>query len=174
VTYGGLRGEDYWYMQSDVWKHPILSHFVPPDILQPRSVRRTKAPEEDFYHVTSARTAKALADAGVMVSIGAHGQREGLASHWEIWGFAQGGMSSIEALAAATIVPARALGYSDDLGSLEPGKLADLVVIDADVVADVYQSDKVDMVMLNGRLYDALTLDEKITGDRKTQPFYWQ
>ena len=137
-------------------------------------MRRTKAPEEDFYHVISARTSKALADQGVMVSIGAHGQREGLASHWEMWSFAQGGMSSIEALAAATIVPARALGYGDDLGSLEVGKLADLVVIDADVVADIYQSDKVEMVMLNGRLYDAQTLDEKITGDRKTQPFYWQ
>jgi imidazolonepropionase-like amidohydrolase/Tol biopolymer transport system component len=174
VTYGGLRGEDYWYMKGNVWEHPLLSRFVPPHILQPRAVRRTKAPEDDFYHVTSARTSKALADQGVMVSIGAHGQREGLASHWEIWSFAQGGMSSIEALAAATIVPARALGYSDDLGSLEPGKLADLVVIDADVVADIYQSDKVDMVMLNGRLYDAQTLDEKITGNRKTQPFYWQ
>ena len=174
VTYGGLRGEDYWYMKSNVWEHPILSRFVPPHILQPRSVRRTKAPEEDFYHVISARTSKALADRGVLVSIGAHGQREGLASHWEIWTLAQGGMSSIEALAAATIVPARALGYSDDLGSLEAGKLADLVVIDADVVADIYQSDKVDMVMLNGRLYDAQTLDEQITGNRKTQPFYWQ
>ncbi len=174
VTYGGLRGEDYWYMKSNVWEHPILSNFVPPQILQPRSVRRTLAPEEDFYHVVSARTSKALADRGVMVSIGAHGQREGLASHWEIWTLAQGGMSSIEALAAATIVPAQALGYADDLGSLEVGKLADLVVIDADVVADIYQSDKVDMVMLNGRLYDASTMNEKVTGDRKTVPFYWQ
>jgi len=174
VTYGGLRGEDYWYMKSNVWEHPILSAFVPPHILQPRSVRRTLAPEEDFYHVVSARTSKALADRGVMVSIGAHGQREGLASHWEIWTLAQGGMSSIEALAAATIVPAKALGYADDLGSLQAGKLADLVIIDANVVEDIYQSDKVDMVMLNGRLYDARTLDEMVTGDRKTQPFYWQ
>jgi hypothetical protein len=42
------------------------------------------------------------------------------------------------------------------------------------VVVDIYQSDKVDMVMLNGRLYDAQTLDEQVTGNRKTQPFYWQ
>ena len=174
VTYGGLRGEDYWYMKSNVWEHPILSNFVPPHILQPRSVRRTLAPEEDFYHVVSARTSKALADRGVMVSIGAHGQREGLASHWEMWTLAQGGMSSIEALAAATIVPAQALGYADDLGSLEVGKLADLVVIDANVVEDIFQSDKVDMVMLNGRLYDAKTLDERVTGDRRTRPFFWQ
>jgi imidazolonepropionase-like amidohydrolase/Tol biopolymer transport system component len=174
VTYGGLSAETYWYQETEVWKHPILSKFVPPHILQPRSVRRLKAPDEDYYHTDSAATAKLLADKGVMVSIGAHGQREGLGSHWEIWSFAQGGMSPVEALRTATIVPAKALGYAEDLGSLEVGKLADLVVIDANVVADIYQTDKVDMVMLNGRLYDAATLNEKVTGDRSTQPFYWQ
>lgn len=174
VTFGGLRGEDYWYQETEVWKHPILSNFVPPHVLQPRSVRRAMAPVDEYYHTTSAATAKLLSDQGVMVSIGAHGQREGLGSHWEIWSFAQGGMSSIEALRTATITPAKALGYGNDLGSLEVGKLADLVVIDANVVEDVFQTDKVSMVMLNGRLYDAQTLNEQVTGDRKTQPFYWQ
>lgn len=174
VTYGGLRGEDYWYQTTEVWKHPILSNFVPPHILQPRSVRRVIAPDGDYYHAISAATAKQLADRGVMVSIGAHGQREGLASHWEMWSFAQGGMSSIEALRAATVTPARALGFDADIGTLAPGKLADLVVIDANVVDDIFASDKVDQVMLNGRLYDAATLNEAVTGDRKTQPFYWQ
>lgn len=174
VTFGGLSAETYWYQESNVWEHDILSRFVPPDILQPRSVRRITAPFSEFYHVTSARTAKMLADDGVLVSIGAHGQREGLGSHWEIWSFAQGGMTPIEALKTATISPARALGYAADLGSLEPGKLADLVIIDADVLADIYQTDHVSQVMLNGRLYDAKTLNETVTGDRKTQPFYWQ
>ncbi|MBT8065917.1 MAG: PD40 domain-containing protein [Gammaproteobacteria bacterium] len=174
VTYGGMSAETYWYQETDVWQHPILSKFVPPHILQPRSVRRTKAPDEDYYHTDSAATAKLLADKGVLVSIGAHGQREGLGSHWEIWSFAQGGMSPIEALRTATTAPAKALGYERDLGSLEAGKLADLVVIDANVVEDVYQTDKVDMVMLNGRLYDAATMNETVTGNRKTQPFYWQ
>jgi imidazolonepropionase-like amidohydrolase/Tol biopolymer transport system component len=174
VTYGGLSAETYWYQETEVWKHPILSKFVPPHILQPRSVRRLKAPDSDYYHTASAATAKLLADKGVLVSIGAHGQREGLGSHWEIWSFAQGGMSSIDALKTATTAPAKALGYDKDLGSLEVGKLADLVVIDANVVENIYQTDKVEMVMLNGRLYDAATLNEKVTGNRTTQPFYWQ
>ncbi|MCH9005387.1 MAG: PD40 domain-containing protein [Proteobacteria bacterium] len=174
VTYGGLSGENYWYQETEVWKHPILSHFVPPHILQPRSVRRVLAPEEDYYHTVSAATAKLLADRGVMVSIGAHGQREGLASHWEMWGFVQGGMSPLEALRTATTTPAKALGFDDDIGSIEAGKLADMVILDANVLGDIFQSDKVNMVMLNGRLYDAATMNEKITGNRTTEPFYWQ
>ena len=83
-------------------------------------------------------------------------------------------MSAIEALRAATITPARALGFDDDIGSLEVGKLADLVILDANIVEDIFQSDKVNMVMLNGRLYDAESLNEVITGDRTTRPFYWQ
>jgi Tol biopolymer transport system component/imidazolonepropionase-like amidohydrolase len=174
VTYGGLRGEDYWYQQSNVWEHPILSNFVPPHILQPRSVRRVLAPDSDYYHTVSAATAKLMADKGIMVSIGAHGQREGLASHWEMWGFAQGGMSAVEVLKTATITPAKALGFDGDLGSIEAGKLADLVILDANVLEDIFQSDKVNMVMLNGRLYDAATMNEKVTGSRTTKPFYWQ
>ena len=174
VTYGGLTAEHYWYAETEVWKHPILSRFVPPHILQPASIRRTKAPPEDYYHVTSAATAKQLADAGVLVSIGAHGQREGLASHWEMWGFAQGGMSPLEVLRTATTAPAEVLGYSDDLGTIEVGKLADLVILDVNPLDDIYQTDKVSKVMLNGRLYDAATLNEEVTGNRETKPFYWQ
>ncbi len=174
VTYGGLTVEHYWYKETEVWKHPILSNFVPPRVLQPRSVRRITAPDEEFYHVKSAATAKILADAGVNVSIGAHGQREGLASHWEMWGFAQGGMSPVEALRSATTAPAAKLGFEQDLGSLEEGKLADLVILDVNPLEDIFQSDKVNMVMLNGRLYDAATLNERITGDRTTKPFYWK
>lgn len=173
VGYGTIEGEKYWYMQDDVWKHPLLENFVPPRLLQARAVRRIKAPEEDFRQADNARMGKQLADVGVLVHTGAHGQREGLASHWEMWTFVQGGMTPLEALQAATATPAEYLGMDADLGSISPGKLADLVIIDGDLTRDIRVSDRVTEVMLNGRLYDASTLTELHPGKRRLQPFYW-
>jgi imidazolonepropionase-like amidohydrolase len=169
-----MTAQHYWYMRTNVWEHPILSQFVPPHILQPASVRRTKAPESDFHHIAAAAAAGQLAREGVSVSIGAHGEREGLASHWEMWGFAQGGMTPLEVLRTATTDAARKLGMQNDIGSLAPGKLADLVILEVNPLDDVFQTDQVGSVMLNGRLYDAKTLHETVTGDRRTEPFYWQ
>ncbi len=131
------------------------------------------APAEDYQHAKNAALAKQLADVGVLVNTGAHGQREGLATHWEMWMFAQGGMSPLEALAAATISPAKYLGLDNDIGSLEVGKLADLVVIDGDVSTDIRQSDKITHVMLNGRLYNAADMSETLSGSSKLKPLYW-
>lgn len=174
VTYGGLSGDPYWRYATDVWTHPILSKHVPPHILQPNSVRRTKAPDEDFVDQYSAREAKALSDRGVMVSIGAHGQEEGLGSHWEMWSFVRGGMTPLEALKAATVTPATHLGYIKDIGTLEKGKLADLIILSADPLADIRNTDKIDRVMLNGRLYDPATMNEVVTGSRTRAKYYWE
>jgi len=174
VTYGGLTAEHYWYQETDVWKHPLLSRFVPPKVLRPRAIRRQKAPLSDYHHIRSAGTAAALARRGVMVSIGAHGQREGLASHWEIWGFAQGGMTPLEALRTATITPAKALGFDAEIGSVEAGKLADLVILDVNPLEDIYQTDRIFKVMQNGRLFDAATMTEEHTGSFDPEPFYFQ
>jgi imidazolonepropionase-like amidohydrolase len=174
VAYGGLDGEHYFYARTDVWKHPLLSKYVPHEILAARSVRRETAPEEDFNVVRVAKTATELQRAGVPVNIGAHGQREGLAAHWEMWMLAMGGMTPLEAIRAATLNPARYLGLDADIGSLEPGKLADLVVIDGDPTADIRQSDRVALVMVNGRLYDAATMDEVGATPRKRRPLFFE
>ncbi|MFL6844751.1 MAG: amidohydrolase family protein [Allosphingosinicella sp.] len=174
VTYGGLAGDPYWRQHMDVWRHPLLSRHAPPAQLAAQNVRRTMAPEEDYVDAASAREAKKLADRGVQVSIGAHGQQSGLGPHWEMWSFVRGGWSPIEALRAATIMPATSLGYARDVGSLEVGKLADLVVLDADPTADIRNSDKINRVMLGGRLYDPMTMNEVVTGSRVRAPYWWE
>lgn len=174
VAYGGLDGEHYWYARTDVWKHPLLTKFVPAGNLQARAVRRPTAPEEDFNVIRVAATATKLQRAGVPAMIGAHGQREGLGSHWEMWMFALGGMTPLEALRTATLNPARHFGLDADLGSLEVGKLADLVIIDGDVLKDIRQSDRITHVMQNGRLYEAGTLNEVVSRTRPRTPLFFE
>lgn len=174
VGYGGLDGEHYWYARTEVWKHPLLQRYVPRTVLEPRAIRRETAPEEDFNILRVARTANELSKAGVNVMIGAHGQREGLGAHWEMWMLVLGGMSPHDALRAATINPARNFGLDRDLGSLEPGKLADLVVIDGNPLADIRQSDRVTLVMQNGRLYNALTMDQIAPVAKARKPLFFE
>ena len=174
VAYGGLRGELYWYDNTDVWKNPRLMRYTPRDRVEPQSIRRTKAPDSHYNHFKVAQGAKQLLDLGVLVQLGAHGQREGLAAHWELWMFEQGGMTPLEAIRSGTLMGAKYLGMDQDIGSLEPGKLADLVVIDGNVLTDLKRSEYVQYTMINGRLYDVATMNEVVTGNRERQPFYFE
>lgn len=173
VSYGGLWGENYWYSKMKIFEHKHLQGFFPQPLLDQRR-RRMKVEEDDWNHIENAKAAKALSDAGVKVNNGAHGQLEGLGVHWEMWMLAQGGMSPIEALRASTMNGAEYLGMGDDLGSLEAGKLADLVILGKNPLDGIENSDSVEMVMINGRLYDAPTMNEVITGNTKRMPHWWE
>ena len=173
VTYGGLAGDPYWRQAMDVFDHPLMIH-TPPKALLAANGRRVKAPEWAFVDDNAAREAKKLSERGVKVSIGAHGQQAGIGAHWELWSFVRGGMSPIEALRAGTIESARSLGMDRDIGSIESGKLADLVILSADPSQDIANSDTIEQVMLGGRLYDAKTLNEVSTGTATRQPYWWE
>lgn len=159
VGYGGLWGENTFYQRFDVWTKPRLQRFTPPGVLEARGKRRAMmAPEEDWQHVRLAKTAWTLAQAGVPVNLGAHGQLQGLGPHWEMWAMVDGGFSPLEALRAGTYNGASSLGMERDLGSLQVGKLADLVVLAADPLANIQNTESVTMVMKGGVLYDPDTL----------------
>jgi imidazolonepropionase-like amidohydrolase/Tol biopolymer transport system component len=174
VAYGGLFGETWWYDKTHVWDDARLQAFVPREVLDPRSRRRTTAPDEEYNHFAAARNAHDLAADGVKVNLGAHGQREGLAAHWEMGMLVQGGMTPAQALQSATITGARYLGLDHDLGSIEAGKLADLVVLEANPIEDIKNTTKIFRVIKNGRVYDSMTLDELGNHPAKRQPFFWQ
>ncbi len=173
VGYGGIWGENYWYDKTRVWEDERLLSFVPREIVDERSRRRITAPDEEYSHIRNAEVAKKLSDAGVSVQLGAHGQREGLAAHWEIWMFAQGGMTPLEALRSATLRGAQYLGMDKDIGSLEPGKLADLVILSANPLEDIRNTTSIEEVVQNGRVYDGKTMDEAGARPKKHEPFFW-
>ncbi|HYD14135.1 MAG TPA: amidohydrolase family protein [Allosphingosinicella sp.] len=172
VTYGGLAGDPYWSQATEVWNHPLLTRHTPPAALAGR-VRNRTAPADQWVDQYNAREAERLAARGVRVSIGGHGQQPGMAEHWELWSFVRGGATPVQALRHGTVDAARIYGFRD-LGTLEPGKLADLVILNADPTQNIRNTEQIDRVMLNGRLYEAATLNETVTGNRQRQPYFWE
>jgi imidazolonepropionase-like amidohydrolase/Tol biopolymer transport system component len=161
VGYGGLWGENWWYARTKVWEDERLLHFVPRSVVDPRARRRVVASdEEEYHHVRLARNAAAVYRAGGNVEIGGHGQMQGLGSHWETWCLAQGGLTPHEALRCATFGGAKAICLEKCLGSIRPGMLADLIVVEGKPLETVTDSEKVRWTMANGRLFDARTLDQ--------------
>jgi len=174
VGYGGLWGESYWYAKTNVWEDQRLQSFVPRRIVDSRARRRTLPPEEEWNHFKNAAIAKRLNDEGVSVQLGAHGQREGLGAHWELWMFVQGGMTPLQAIRAATLNGAHYLGMDRDIGSLELGKLADLIVLDANPLENIRNSESVKYTIVNGRVFDAATMNEIGNHPRTRQKFYFE
>ena len=86
----------------------------------------------------------------------------------------QGGLTPLEALRAATLHGAQYLGLDGDLGSIEPGKLADLVVLDKNPLAEIKNSESVSYVMANGVLYSTDNMDEVYPNQRPRPPFFWE
>ncbi|MGH7596886.1 MAG: amidohydrolase family protein [bacterium] len=174
VGYGGIWGENYWYQKTNVWEKSRLLNFTPRPIIDGRARRRMMIPDDDFGHISNAQTAKALRDAGTKVLLGAHGQLQGLGAHWEMWMLAQGGMTPLQVIRAATLHGAQYLGLDGDLGSLETGKLADLIVLNQNPLDNIQNSEHILFVMKNGRLYDAETMNEIGNHSRQRSAFFWE
>ncbi len=155
VAYGGISGDRWFHQHYDLWKDDRLQRFVPQRIVDTlgriRGVMVTDP--ADWHHIDVAASAKDVMHAGGRVCLGAHGQMQGLGPHWEMWAFVQGGMTPLEALRVATLYPAQTLGLDQDLGSIESGKLADFVVLDANPLEKIENSESVDLVVKNGRAY---------------------
>lgn len=176
VNYGGNSGEYYWYQHTNVWEKEHLLTYTPRAVVDPRARRVTQVPEEEYVngHILVSQSCKKLSDAGVRVNMGAHGQLQGLGAHWEMWMLAQGGMSPLEALRSSTLWPAWYIGMDKEIGSLEVGKLADLVILDKNPLEDIRNTEFVSHTMINGRLYDVKDMRQIAPEQSERQPFFWE
>ncbi len=182
VTYGGPWAENYFYATEEVIGDEKLLHFTPFEEVQQKALRRPgPGPGQAGWFHPMVHTMEHNSDfvdlvveAGGRAGVGSHGQLQGLGFHWELWATGAGAMSNHRALKVGTLLGARSLGLEGDLGSIEVGKLADLVILRENPLDDLRNSNTIRYVMLNGRLHEGDTLDEVWPTPRTLGPFYWQ
>ena len=167
VSYGGPFGENYFYAKENVHDDPKLRRFGPEDYIDVRARRRGSNPlgagwtlDDEYVFKRHAQFVKRLVEDSARAAVGSHGQIMGVGYHWELWAMGSGGLSNHDVLRTATIYGAEAIGFGKDIGTIEAGKYADLLVFEADPLADLRNTVKTQYVMKNGRLYEGATLNE--------------
>ncbi|NKB99061.1 MAG: amidohydrolase family protein [Pseudomonadales bacterium] len=174
VSYGGPFGENWFYTHASPYDDDKVRRFMPYDFLAKRALRRAWFHGSEYVTDEIARSAVAIKRAGGELGVGAHGQLQGLGYHWELWALARGGLSNAEALYQATLGGAELIGAAADLGSLEVGKLADVLVLENNPLDDLRNTLTLRYVIKGGVLYDANTLDRLWPEPEPLAKQWWQ
>ena len=163
---------EYWFQESDVWKDPKQRLWFPWRALVPHTRVRTLRPATDYSYPFIAQAMADIIAEGGWGALGSHGEHHGLAPHWELW-MGASALGNHGALEVAALHGARFLGADKDLGSLEVGKLADLVVLNANPLDNIRATADARYVMKGGTLYDAMSLDQLWPRTVPFGPKYW-
>jgi Tol biopolymer transport system component/imidazolonepropionase-like amidohydrolase len=174
VSYGGPFGQIDWRQQMDIHADPKVMRFTPHQVVDQRARWRTLVLEDEFQYPAIARGAAEVVRRGGNVALGSHGEQQGIGAHWELWMLASGGMTPWQVFHCATMLGAESIGLENELGSIESGKLADLIVLNSDPLENIQNSRDLRYVIKNGVVYDADTLDEVWPVERKFPPFFWR
>lgn len=173
VQYGGPWAENYFYTTTDAHENAKLNRFVPHNLIDAKTQRRPWFREDQYVFEETARQAAEIVRAGGRVGVGSHGQLQGLGYHWELWALATA-FTPMEALRAATLHGAEIIGFSEDVGSLEVGKLADLVVLEENPLEDIRHTVEIRYVMKNGELFEDDTLTRIWPSRQELEPLrFW-
>ncbi|MEQ9397918.1 MAG: amidohydrolase family protein [Longimicrobiales bacterium] len=182
VSYGGPWAENYYYSRENPHDDAKLRRFMPHSEVDQATRRRGGGPspgpagwfmDEEHVFQDHARFVADLVAAGGKAGVGSHGQLQGLGYHWELWSVASGGLSNHDALRVATLHGAEAIGLENDLGSIEVGKLADLVILDRNPLENIRHTEAISHVMMNGRLFEGDSLREIWPRQRDIEPLWW-
>lgn len=160
VAYGARPAYAEMIIRHVPQDQPKLRRFMPEGEIDAKTRTRKWSRPQDQAYPSLAADALAIQRAGGLVGIGSHGEVQGIDYHWELEAYASGGATPHEVLRAATIGSSEVIGRAAELGSIEAGKFADLLILDRDPLADIVNTQSLRFVMKNGRLYDADTLDE--------------
>lgn len=155
----GAWNEEYFFQESDVWKDKKQQTWMPWRQVIPHTRRRVLRPETDYSFPFIAQGMADVIAEGGYGAIGSHGQMHGIGSHWEIW-MVESAMGPMGALEVASLHGAYFLGAEQDLGSIEVGKLADLIVLNSNPLDDIRNTTDMRYVIQGGIVYDADSLDE--------------
>lgn len=175
VSYGGPFAENYYWETENAYNDKKMQYFMPYEELagKTRRVGGWFMKEEQVFP-KHAKNMKALVEAGGLAGIGSHGEFQGLGYHWEMWAMQSGGMRNMDVLRTATVLGATGLGLDKELGTLEVGKLADILILDKNPLDDIRNTNTLSQVMKNGRLYDANTADQLYPNQVKLDRREWQ
>lgn len=173
IGYGGPASENRYFETTEVANDPKVQRFIPGDVIEEKTSRMTWYRSDEYAYPTFAKSASEIEKAGGKVCVGGHGEFQGLSYHWELWSLQSGGMSNLEALRAATLNGAEAIGRAQDLGSIGAGKLADLVVLDKNPLDKIENTTSVHYVMKNGELLEGDTLNEVWPKQKQAGPYWW-
>ena len=173
VAYGGPENKHYLIKRENAYNDSRLKRFT----FQPDLARRTRTatwvPEDEFTFKGVSEGAAKIVKYGGMVGVGAHHEVQGIGTPWDLMLMSEGGMPLHDVLRVGTIFGATSIGLDKDLGSIEAGKLADLIVFDANPLDNIRNVLKVRHVMRNGILYESETLDEIWPTQKKREPLWW-